>query len=112
MDQPREDRYICSYMSQRKDATPSRVSTQVGIRELNSRLSEYVAAARGGAQVTITVHGKPVAKLISVDDEDPLERLRAAGLLIEPSSPPPQLDEFEPIPAQGSVSELVSEQRR
>lgn len=99
-------------MSGKKRATTRAVSSEVGIRELNGRLSEFIAAVRGGAEVTVTSHGKPVAMLVPVSREDPLERLRRQGLLIEPSSPPVSLGELEPIAVEGSVSELVIEQRR
>ena len=39
---------------------------RVGIYEAKSRLSELVERAETGREVTITRHGKPVAKLVPV----------------------------------------------
>lgn len=36
----------------------------VGVRELRDGLSRYLTAVRGGAEVTVTDHGKPVARLV------------------------------------------------
>ena len=38
---------------------------QVGIYEAKSRLSELIEQAETGEEVTITRHGKPVAKLVA-----------------------------------------------
>jgi prevent-host-death family protein len=46
---------------------------RVAIGELKARLSEYVARARGGEEITITDRGRPVARL------SPLSSHQAAG---------------------------------
>jgi len=52
----------------------------VGLRALKANLSGLVARARAGEQIVITRRGAPVAKLVPVAAEDPLESLIAAGL--------------------------------
>lgn len=47
---------------------------RVGIFEAKSRLSELVERAEAGAEVTITRHGKPVAKLVPAKAEPPIDR--------------------------------------
>lgn len=58
--------------------------TQVGIRELKAQLSKYLRRVKAGYTVLITDRGKPVGRIIPV--EQPLEtRLQAmvdAGLLL------------------------------
>ena len=45
------------------------IMTHVGVRELKNRASEIIRSVRdGGAEYTITVHGKPVAVLRPMDD--------------------------------------------
>lgn len=85
----------------------------VGIRELRDGLSRHLASVRDGQEITVTDHGKPVAKLVPINQESPLERLIAEGLVTPPTRPgggglP------EPIDAGPSVrlSELVIEMRR
>lgn len=56
----------------------------VGVRELKSRLSEYLRRARDGERVVVTDRGQPVA-VISAPSEPPidayLEALARQGLL-------------------------------
>jgi len=50
----------------------------VGIRELRQRASELLRRVEDGESIEITDRGRPVAVLAPLQD-DPLERLRAAG---------------------------------
>lgn len=94
-----------------KDATTDAVPDRIGIRELNSRLSECVGAVAAGAEITITRQGRPVARLAPVEAPDPLEQLRQQGLLVEPDRlPPAQLPRVKAD--GGGVSDLVKDQRR
>ena len=47
---------------------------RVGIYEAKSRLSELVEQAEAGNEVTITRHGKPVAKLVPAKAGKPVDR--------------------------------------
>jgi len=51
--------------------------TTVGIYELKAKISELVARAEKGEEVTITRHGRPVARLLPVDLPDAEEVRRA-----------------------------------
>ena len=82
----------------------------IGIRQLRQTLSEQLAAVQDGHTVTITSHGKPIARLVPVGRPTKLEQLRAEGLVREPTRQRRPLP--EPAPAEGSVSDLVAEQRR
>ena len=53
---------------------------RVGIFEAKSRLSELIERAEAGDEVTITRHGKPVAKIVPAKAENPIDR---AGLFRE-----------------------------
>jgi prevent-host-death family protein len=46
----------------------------VGVRELRDNLSRHLAAVRGGAEVTVTDHGKPVARLVPYETGSGIER--------------------------------------
>lgn len=82
---------------------------EIGVRELRDHLSRYVAQAREGRSLTITDHGKPVAKLVPTGPST-LERLIADGTVTPAraarSEPP------APIETAGTVSDLVADQRR
>lgn len=64
----------------------------IGVRELRDGLSRHLASVREGHTVTVTDHGRPVARIIPATLR---RRTRRA-----------------PINTQGSVSDLVDQQRR
>ncbi len=79
---------------------------RVGIRELRDRLKHYVEAARGGEDVIITDHGHPVARLVALEHERPVDRLIEAGLATPPRRPKGDVD-WTPVASAGSVSDLI-----
>jgi antitoxin (DNA-binding transcriptional repressor) of toxin-antitoxin stability system len=83
---------------------------EVGIRELHDRLSEHLNRVEHGAEVVVTRRGKPVARLTRPDDGNALDDLVRRGLVTLPERP--RAARRPRIAAQGSVSELVAEQRR
>ncbi|MFY9614763.1 MAG: type II toxin-antitoxin system prevent-host-death family antitoxin [Candidatus Dormiibacterota bacterium] len=84
---------------------------RVGVRELKDQLSRYLSLVRSGAEVIVTDHGRPVARLIPVGERAAvLDELVARGEVSAPrrggrSRP-------KPIAVKGSVSELIADQRR
>lgn len=83
---------------------------EVGIRALRDGLSRHLAAVRRGQTVTVTDHGRVIARIVPADTPTALERLVAEGR-VRPAQrrkqPAPK-----PVPAAGTVSDLVPEQRR
>lgn len=83
---------------------------RVGIRELRDGLSRHLAEVRRGHTLTVTDHGQVIARIVPAGPATPLERLIAEGR-IQPArgarTMPPT-----PVPADGSVSDLVGDQRR
>ena len=85
--------------------------TEVGVRELKNHLSRYIDRVKGGEEVVVTDRGRPVARLVSVDaSTDRLADLVDQGLV----RPAAVGDRTRPKPMKtaGSVSDLVTEQRR
>lgn len=82
-----------------------------GIRDLRDHLSRYLDLVRQGQEVTVTDHGRPVARLVPIDAPRVLDRLIAEGV-VEPARVAKRLRAGELPRATGSVSELVAEQRR
>jgi len=84
--------------------------SEVGVRELHDRLSEYLERVEEGAEVVVTRRGKRIARLSAVKADDPLEGLARRGLVRLPEAP---VSARRPrVAAAGSVSDLVAEQRR
>ena len=82
----------------------------VGIRELRTHLSRYVERVKRGEELTVTEHGRPVARLVPLDGERKIDRLIREGVVIPARSRTGWLP--EPINAKGTLSDIVIEQRR
>jgi prevent-host-death family protein len=84
---------------------------EAGVRELRDHLSRYLELVREGEEVTVTDHGKAVARLVPLDRPRPLDRLIAEGL-VTPGRSPKRPRSGRGLKGKGSVSDLVAEQRR
>jgi prevent-host-death family protein len=85
---------------------------QVGVRDLKNNLSRYLDRVQRGEEIIVTEHGRPVARLSSLDyPSDRLAALVASGAVRPPRSHQRQRPARR-IKAKGSVSDLVAEQRR
>jgi prevent-host-death family protein len=82
----------------------------VGVRELHDRLSEYLDRVERGADVVVTRRGRPVAVISAVDRHEGLQDLVRRGVITAPAKP--GRTNRARVVTQGSVSDLVSDQRR
>jgi len=85
----------------------------VGIRELKSRLSEYLRQGKAGETVLITDRGQPVGRIVPVARslQERLEAMSQGGLILWSGS---KLAPLTPVAlAQGerTVSDLLVEDR-
>jgi prevent-host-death family protein len=88
------------------------LKSEVGVRELHDRLSRYVQHVKDGAEVVVTMRGRRVARLVPLDEVDPLADLRARGLIREPTAPRRPRARRARLKAGKPVSDLVADQRR
>ncbi len=82
------------------------------MRELKNNLSAYLDEVAEGATIVVTERGRPVARIVAIDQQTSrLADLIAAGVVQPPTSRvrrrPAKL-----IEATGTVSDLVADQRR
>lgn len=84
---------------------------EAGIKELRDHLSRYLEVVRDGHEVTVTDHGKAVARLVPLDRPRPLDRLVAEGLATTATTRK-RSRSLRGIAAKGTVSDLVAEQRQ
>lgn len=88
---------------------------EVGIRELRLNLSRYVARVREGAEIIVTDHGNPVARLGPIDEQEAHRaRLLREGIL-KPAKRPKSATLPPAVPLEGEgrlVSDIVLEDRR
>lgn len=87
------------------------VAMEAGVRELRDHLSRYLDVVRAGDEVTVTDHGKAIARLVPLDRPRPIDRLIAEGL-VTAASTPKRRRSGKAIRARGTVSDLVAEQRQ
>lgn len=84
----------------------------VGVAQLRRELRSWLDRVRDGEEVVVTERGQPVARLTSVAATPLLEQLQAEGAI---SSPPevvrPVANGRMRVPSQGSVSDLVVDDR-
>ena len=52
---------------------------EIGVRELRDQLSRHLAEVREGRTVTVTDHGRPIARIVPVQRLTKLEQLREEG---------------------------------
>jgi len=85
----------------------------VGVRELKSRLSEYLRRGRAGQTIVITDRGQPVGRIVPAGQ--PLEaRLQAmiqAGLILWNGKTLEPMPPVSRVRREGSVSDLLVEDR-
>lgn len=82
----------------------------IGVRELRDGLSRHLATVREGHTITVTDHGRPVARIVPVGIPTKLEQLIADGKVTPASRR--KCARPEPIKTAGTVSDLVNHQRR
>lgn len=84
----------------------------LGIRELRDGLSKHIAAVRNGDEITVTDHGRPVARIIPVGQMSGLESLMARGIITPAIRPGGVRPDPVMVDGDAAVTELIAEQRR
>jgi len=98
------------YMTQRKSATRSTVGSNpasfVGIRELRDGLSRHLERVKAGDTLTVTEHGRPIARVVPYQRHT-LDELIAAGLAVPPTGARPAWPSGPPRLLSGTVMDLL-----
>jgi prevent-host-death family protein len=81
----------------------------VGIRELKSRLSEYVGRAASGEEIVVTDRNRPVARLVAFRATSDVDRGIEEGWIEPPRRT--RLADVERVRAERSTSEVLDEDR-
>jgi len=85
---------------------------EVGVAQLRRELKDWLDRAQSGDEVVITERGRPVARLSGIDVAPLLDRLVEQGQISSPpSSARPTAQGRERVPAEGSVAELIVDER-
>ena len=71
--------------------------TEVGVRELRDHLSRYLDRVKAGEDLTVTEHGRPIARLVAPREYDRWDELMARGLIRPALEPATDID-IESLP--------------
>ena len=93
--------------------TKDREVTTVGIRELKTHLSDYIARAKAGEVIVVTDRGEKVAQLtpIRATTEERLWELVRTGHAEWSGSAPPRLDPVKGLKEGASASDMIIQER-
>jgi prevent-host-death family protein len=87
-------------------------ATMVGVRDLRDHLSAFLERVKAGETITITEHGRPIARLVR--DAPPSARLLELanqGRVTLATKPPMRWDEIPHVRYEGSIEDLMDEIR-
>ena len=82
----------------------------VGIKDLRDGLSRYLDRVRNGGTITVTDHGRPVARIVPAGRLTTYEQMKLDGR-ITPGRVPKGTTVPEPIETAGPISDFIAEQR-
>jgi len=83
---------------------------EVGVRELRNHLSRYLERVRSGEEVVVTDRGHAIARVLPIGAERVLDRLVAEGVVTPAAERKRRAG--TPMKSNGTVSDLVVDQRR
>jgi prevent-host-death family protein len=83
----------------------------VGIKELRDGLSRYLNRVKDGGTITVTEHGRPIARIRPVGRPTKLEQLIAEGRVTPAKRPKGPAPEPIFLASGATVSEFIAEQR-
>jgi len=84
---------------------------QVGIKELRDGLSRYLDRVRAGGTITVTDHGRPIARIRPVGRLTKYEQMKLDGRITPAQRPKGQAPDPVELAGGGTVSEFIAEQR-
>jgi prevent-host-death family protein len=85
---------------------------KTSIRQLKAKLSEHIRAAAAGKDVTVSIHGKAVAKIIAADKPRDLKRLMTEPNITWNGSKPTGLVRPALLRKGKTIAAMVMEDRR
>lgn len=83
----------------------------VGIRDLRDHLSAYLDRVKAGESLTITDHGKPIARIVGASLPPRLIEMIARGEATVATRPLSDLRKIRPVKFTGDTQDLIDEIR-
>jgi len=89
------------------------IGVEVSVTDFRAELASWIQAARDGDDVTITEHGTPVARLVTIDAATTIDELTDRGIIARSSAPKRKSAGMRGrAKSTSSVADLLVEQRR
>jgi prevent-host-death family protein len=85
---------------------------EIGIRDLRNGLSRYLEMVKSGEEITITEHGRPIARISAASTQSTIDDLIARGIVLAPQRPKAAHLDWTPVKSRGGISDILAEQRR
>ena len=86
-------------------------ASSIGIRELRDHLSSHLERVKAGETLTITEHGRPIARIVGSALSPRLVELVARGEATLPTRPWSEVRRIKGVPYEGDVQDLIDEVR-
>lgn len=83
----------------------------VGVRDLRDHLSAYLDRVKAGESLTITEHGKPIARIVGGSLPPRLIEMIARGEATMATRPLSDLGTIRPVKFTGDTQDLIDEIR-
>jgi prevent-host-death family protein len=83
---------------------------QVGIKELRDGLSRYLDRVRQGGTITVTDHGRPIARIGPVGRPTTYEQMKLDGR-ITPGRVQKGTTTPDPVETAGPISDLIDDEQ-
>lgn len=96
---------------QPKSATWPDAPTTIGVREFRDHLSQYLERVKAGETLTITEHGKPIARIAGSSMPPRLLELIARGEATAATRPATDLLKIKRVKMKGSIQDFIDEIR-
>jgi prevent-host-death family protein len=85
---------------------------EIGIRDLRNGLSRYLEMVKSGEEITVTEHGRPIARISAATAQSTIDDLIERGIVLAPQRPKTANLDWTPVKSRGGISDILSEQRR
>lgn len=94
-----------------KSTTPAGDANTVGIRDLRDHLSAHLDRVKAGETLTITEHGRPIARIVGSSLPSKLLEMFARGEATPSTRPLSDLRNIKRVKITGSTQDLIDEIR-
>ncbi|MDN5327287.1 MAG: hypothetical protein PWP41_1983 [Moorella sp. (in: firmicutes)] len=87
---------------------------QIGIRKMKAFMSQYIKRVKEGETLIITVRGRPVARLVPIENKIPsgITTMLDKGLASWAGGKPLGTNQYLPVKKGHSIARIVEEDRR